>query len=418
MSPTFPGGAGSLATVTLIPGWSSALKAQAERDIPGRVEFAGVSADPRSDFLEADLFVLPSRYEGYGMAFAEGIACGLPVVGCPVGALPEICLPEAGRLVPVGDAAALAGVLRELLSDPDGRQVMAAAAFAAGQKLPRLAAHRAPNLGRAGRPGPMSGFDPGWLDLRIAADDAARDSGLFRAAVEYARGVPSPLIVDLGTGTGANARFMAEALRNARWRLVDGDAALLAIAERRCSGLSADLRLQDLASPEELPIAEARLVTASALLDLVSANWVDRLVGEIAAANAGFYAALSFDGRMIWRPAFPSDGAIAAAFARHQRGDKGFGPALGAEAVAYAQVRFEASGYQVRVAPSPWKLGPREADLARELVHGIVAAVAETGRVAAASLDAWKAFRLSQLASGTCEIGHYDLLATPPAIDQ
>ena len=264
----------------------------------------------------------------------------------------------------------------------------------------------------------MSGFDPRWLDLRVAADDAARDPGLFRAAVEYARAVPAPLIVDLGTGTGANARFMADALPDARWRLVDGDAALLAIAEHRCAGLAIELRLRDLAVPEELPVEQARLVTASALLDLVSADWIDRLVGDVAAADAGFYAALSFDGRMTWRPAHPSDSAIAAAFARHQRGDKGFGRALGAEAVAYAQARFEASGYQVQVATSPWKLGPHQADLARELVHGIAAAVAETGRVAAASLGAWKAFRLSQLASGTCEIGHYDLLATPPSPDQ
>ena len=84
----------------------------------------------------ATLFVLPSYFEGYGMAFAEAMARGLPVVACAAGAVPKTVPPEAGILVPPGDAEALAQALWRLLTDPRELKTRADAAWAHGQRLP------------------------------------------------------------------------------------------------------------------------------------------------------------------------------------------------------------------------------------------------------------------------------------------
>lgn len=83
----------------------------------------------------ADAFVLASHYEGYGMAYAEAIARGLPVVGTTGGAIAET-VGDAGELVPPGDIGALAAVLAMLIADPAHRAVRAAAARAAAPLLP------------------------------------------------------------------------------------------------------------------------------------------------------------------------------------------------------------------------------------------------------------------------------------------
>ena len=84
----------------------------------------------------ADLFVLPSRFEGYGMAFAEAIAHGLPVIGTTAGAIPDTVPDGAGILVPPDDAAALAHALRRLIANGSERESLAAAARAAAARLP------------------------------------------------------------------------------------------------------------------------------------------------------------------------------------------------------------------------------------------------------------------------------------------
>ena len=87
----------------------------------------------------ADLFVLPSRFEGYGMAFAEAIAHGLPVVGTTAGAIPDTVPDGAGVLVPPDDVPALTSVLRRLIGDADERSRLAKGARAAAARLPTWA---------------------------------------------------------------------------------------------------------------------------------------------------------------------------------------------------------------------------------------------------------------------------------------
>jgi glycosyltransferase involved in cell wall biosynthesis len=102
-------------------------------DLADRITLLGaVSAEQLASLYQrCDLFVLPSRFEGYGMVFAEAIAHGLPVVGTTAGAIPETVPDTAGVLVPPDDVEALAAALRRLIEDPAERERLAAAARAA-----------------------------------------------------------------------------------------------------------------------------------------------------------------------------------------------------------------------------------------------------------------------------------------------
>jgi glycosyltransferase involved in cell wall biosynthesis len=101
-------------------------------DLVDRVEMPGSVSDEQlsSLYTAADLFVLPSRFEGYGMAYAEALAHGLPVVATNTGAIPDTVPAGAGVLVPPDDVAALAAALRRLIEQPGERARLVAAARA------------------------------------------------------------------------------------------------------------------------------------------------------------------------------------------------------------------------------------------------------------------------------------------------
>lgn len=256
------------------------------------------------------------------------------------------------------------------------------------------------------------GFSSTWLALREPADHAARDSALLLAAAQAAG--PEPVIVDLGCGTGSTIRaFEGRVQRAADWRLVDNDAFLL---EQAAEGAKAGVTTHqlDLRDLHKLPLDGATLVTASALLDLCARDWVASLADHLARHALPFYAALNYDGRMHWSPDDPADADVTLAFNQHQRGDKGFGPALGPDAAEAIAEIFAAAGFRVLQADSPWHLGPSEAALQHELLTGIAGAATEAGETNAAS---WQGRRTAQIAQTQCRIGHRDLLALPPDIE-
>lgn len=100
------------------PLWGAQLRQQiAAAGLESRISLLGSVEDLATEYLGADLFVLPSRYEGYGMVFAEALAHGLPIIAARAGAVADVVPESAGRLVPVEDASALAQSLRTLLTD-------------------------------------------------------------------------------------------------------------------------------------------------------------------------------------------------------------------------------------------------------------------------------------------------------------
>jgi hypothetical protein len=250
-------------------------------------------------------------------------------------------------------------------------------------------------------------FATDWLDLREPADLAARDPALLAAAASWLQESRQPVAVDLGAGTGSTLRAFADHAPAIRWRLIDRDARLLASARKRC-GKQVQTLEADLADVGSLSLDGARLVTTSALLDLVSQSWLARLADRLAAEAIGFYAALTYDGTMRWSSDDPDDAAVLAAFNRDQRRDKGFGTALGPDAASRLVVALQARGFATRRAPSHWRLAP--GPLQARLVQGVAAAASASGCVEAAS---WETRRLQD--GATCHVGHWDVLALPEA---
>ena len=278
----------------------------------------------------------------------------------------------------------------------------------------------------------MSGFSLDWLDLREAADQRARDRELLVDALRFldagsedceASGA-SRIILDLGTGSGSTLRAFSSAMEGQAcphaWRLIDNDAELLAAAKLRVpQGVNAETHLLDLNRIPDLPIEGVKLVTSSALFDLVSERFVqelvDALIGNSNGKPVGFYSALNYDGDTDWLPAHPLDREVLEAFNRDQQTDKGFGPALGPKAAQVMEQKFIKLGFAVVCAQSPWLLDGGDAELVRELINGIGNAVKNDPSLEKNDLRDWIEFRVAHADSGTCSVGHVDLLALPRA---
>lgn len=266
----------------------------------------------------------------------------------------------------------------------------------------------------------MCSFSIDWLNLREPADFAARDKSLVQTLLSWLIRQASSNVVDLGAGTGSTLRAFsrlasAELMQKLSWTLVDLDKKLLDEAARRHQHQYALKIFQaDLADVANLPLKNMQLVSASALFDLVSADFVDDLVARLNTKSTAFYAALNYDGNTQWYPEHPLDEKVLVAFNRDQLRDKGFGPALGPAATDYLKMVLVKKGYRVWVKPSPWELDEKNENLACELIRGIASAVAQYNDPdLQKGLEEWQAYRLANAATGKCVIGHLDLLALP-----
>lgn len=262
-------------------------------------------------------------------------------------------------------------------------------------------------------------FSTEWLALREPADHAARNKELLAAIAAHFAGRTDLSVTDLASGQGSTLRAVAKHLPPGQsWTLVDYDETLLDTATRLSAGDGVDISTQradlsdDVASVLALP---TDLLTTSAFFDLVSKPWLTQFVKEATKRRLPVYAALTYDGRMSCAPHDEHDAAAVAAFNRHQRHDKGFGPALGPTATETAQRLFEHAGYKVMLGASDWRLGAADAELQRELIVGWHDAIAELKEIPAAALAAWQEARLAAVDAGsaTLTVGHQDLWAFP-----
>ena len=266
----------------------------------------------------------------------------------------------------------------------------------------------------------MTGFSADWLSLREPYDARARNAKVLDAVSAALAALPALSIVDLACGTGSTLRALAPHLpARQSWKLVDNDLGLLLRAAQtshpraQVTTIPVDL-VRDLEAVLDGPLD---LVTTSALLDLVSESWLERLATEVAARRLPLYAALSYDGRITFEPSDPFDGAIIAAVNNHQRRDKGFGPALGPDAATRAIALFETVGYSVVHAAADWLMEPQDRDMQAALLDGWAGAARETGQQSLAEIATWLTHRSDALSHGqsSIRVGHIDVFAAPIA---
>ncbi len=264
---------------------------------------------------------------------------------------------------------------------------------------------------------------PGWLRLREPADAAARSVDLARKAVRAQTGSATPVVHDLGCGSGSMGRWLAPHLAGPQhWVLHDRDPDLLRVAAKDPpraaddAAVTVETRQGDLTRLAPDDLAGATLLTASALLDMLTAQELERFARSCVAAAVPALVTLSVTGRVRLTPSDPLDAALGSAFNRHQRRTVGGRTLLGPVAARAAVDTFGELGARVEVRPSPWRLDAGCTSLTRDWLAGWVGAAVEQRPELGAEAPAYLARRLGEIERGelTVTVQHLDLLALPP----
>ena len=421
------------------PEYSQQLVDQIQNlSLAGRITLAGELGDEAlaRHYSHADLFVLPSLYEGYGMVIDEALAAGLPVITTDGGALASTGNRPGIRQYPAGSVKGLGECLESCLTDRPLLQEMTTAARQSGEAVRQwsdAAQEFEQALKQTLETRDHSQFDQQWLVLREPADHKARNETLVGRVQNWLKHTvgnnpgggtatrPAMLrIVDLGAGAGSNGVYLSAALTAPQhWTLLDQNPSLLAEARSRLAPSVAGVEncecTLDVGNLDGLIPAKTRLITASALIDLMSASWLDALADTAAARQAGVYIVLSYAGYFQLGPHHPDDDLIRSLVNDHQHGDKGSGAALGPEATDYLKDRLEARGFDVAVAPSPWILGGDDRPLQAALITGWCEAALEQCPAEQSRIEQWRSSRLKLAEQGqlTVQVDHHDLFAWP-----
>ena len=390
-------------------------------------------------YQHAHALVLPSWYEGYGMVVTEALAHGLPVITTTGGALRDTLPEGAGISVAPGDADALGAAIDNFCSNEALRtELRAGVALARGELNDWQAAgvEFAKALKDEGTAELTAGsqFAASWLTLREAVDGHARSEALVSRLDAWLASCEAPVtLADLGCGRGSNVQFLAPRLSGAqRWALFDHDDALLREARRRAmplhdatgQPLQVETHCTSLATLEHPALQAADVVSASALIDLVSQPWVDMLAQQCAAHRQALLVSLSVTGEWCFTDRDqqpiddPEDRFVLGLFNAHQQRDKGLGEALGGEAHRALYHALAAQGYDVEEASTPWRLAAGShayQPLVSSLINGWAEAATEQAPDAAMRIAEWRTARLDAVERGQIGVwvGHRDLLALP-----
>tara|TARA_B100001123_G_scaffold450404_2_gene620900 strand:- start:2900 stop:3778 length:879 start_codon:yes stop_codon:yes gene_type:complete len=281
-----------------------------------------------------------------------------------------------------------------------------------------------------------------WLHLRENTDAQARSMSLTKSVASKLSSDQPVHILDLATGTGSNIRHLIEHLpTRQQWLVTDKDQQLLAElptqTERWCqtqgykfqrtkfgyvilgTHLECHIETQTL-NLSNLDSAKLfhghHLVTASALLDLVSASWLRTLINHCHAVGAAILFTITYNGSVSCSPAEHEDEQILKLFNLHQQTDKGLGGrAEGPNAITCAIDCFSEVGYQVQRESSNWTLGTKDQEIQRQLITGWGKAVKEIAPETTSMIKSWETRRLAHVDANRSKIivGHDDIAALP-----
>ncbi|WP_431729706.1 SAM-dependent methyltransferase [Verrucosispora sp. TAA-831] len=260
-----------------------------------------------------------------------------------------------------------------------------------------------------------------WLSLREPADVAARSTDLVDAVRATLTGDGPYVVHDFGAGTGSLGRWLAPLLPGPQhWVLHDRDPDLLARAcadmpDTAADGSAVTVRSEagDLTRLTADDLAGTALVTASALLDMLTAEEVDRVVAACVGAGTRTLFLISVTGGVRLTPSDPLDDEVAEAFNAHQRRAVAGRHLLGPDAAEACTAAFARHGVPVRVQPSPWRLGPEHADLAEQWFTGWLDAAREQRPELTDRTTEYERRRREEARTGRLgvQVDHVDLLA-------
>lgn len=261
-----------------------------------------------------------------------------------------------------------------------------------------------------------------WLALREPEDARARSRELALAAA--GRLAPGPMVIhDLGSGTGSMMRWLAPLLPGPQtWVLHDWNADLVDYAtnggvplDRERRPVSVRTRTGELAHVRPDDLDGASLVTASALLDVLTAEELRAVTRASIAVGCPVLLSLSVTGEVRLDPRDPRDDAFGAAFNAHQQRPVSGRRLVGPSGVALAQRLFIEAGWNIRPAATVWRLGDHDPRLLDQWFDGWLDAALEQRADLQVEAADYRALRSSQLRRGALSavVVHTDLLAWP-----